>query len=462
MKYSRNRRCLYVAAIILAGQHCSIAAFKLEWRATPKPSLIFATGVAPKQTSESSWEDHFQQLKQYIEENGDCSVPVSFESKDGVKLGTWVKRQRQAHRKGSMSEEQSGRLNEVGLVWRPLESSWEDGLQRLEQYTKEHGDSLVPYSYEEKDGVKLGIWVDTQRTIYRKGSMSEERHRRLNELGFAWYLHGYSWEHKFQRLEQYIEENGDCLVPEYFKTKDGVKLGVWVKRQRQAHRKGSISEEQSGRLNELGFRWYLHTSSWEDKFQRLEQYIEENGDCLVPENFKTKDGTKLGSWVNRHRQAHRKGSLSDESFRRLNELGFEWYPLPSLWEGNFQRLDQYIKEHGHCSVTNSFETKDGVKLGNWVSSQRTHYRKGSLSEDRSRRLNELGFLWSMEESNWEDKFWRLEKYIKEHGGCSVPRSFVTKDGIKLGDWVSTQRLNYRKGRLSEERSRRFKEAGGFV
>jgi len=68
----------------------------------------------------------------------------------------------------------------------------------------------------------------------------------------------------------------------------------------------------------------------------------------------------------------------------LNEVGFAWN---KSW-----RLERYIEAHGDCLVPRHFKTKEGVKLGNWVSCQR--YRKGSLSEEQTRRLNEVGFVWN--------------------------------------------------------------------
>jgi hypothetical protein len=51
----------------------------------------------------------------------------------------------------------------------------------MEQYVAEHGNALVPDDYT-VDGVRLGSWVGTQRSLYKKGNMAPERVRRLGEL----------------------------------------------------------------------------------------------------------------------------------------------------------------------------------------------------------------------------------------------------------------------------------------
>jgi hypothetical protein len=37
---------------------------------------------------------------------------------------------------------------------------------------------------------------------------------------------------------------------------------------------------------------------------------------------------------------------------------------------------------------------ENKQLGRWVGSQRSKYRKGKLSEDRIKRLEDIGFVWT--------------------------------------------------------------------
>lgn len=41
--------------------------------------------------------------------------------------------------------------------------------------------------------------------------------------------------------------------------------------------------------------------------------------------------------------------------------------------------------------------------------------------------------------NWLKNYRRLVAYSKEQGHCLVPRSFVSRDGFKLGIWTAEQR-----------------------
>jgi superfamily II DNA or RNA helicase len=53
--------------------------------------------------------------------------------------------------------------------------------------------------------------------------------------------------------------------------------------------------------------------------------------------------------------------------------------------------------------------------------------------------------------SWEFWFGLLQRYVDEHGTALVLQAYVTDDGDRLGTWVTTQRLQRSKGRLSETR-----------
>jgi hypothetical protein len=136
-----------------------------------------------------------------------------------------------------------------------------------------------------------------------------------------------AWEAGFAHLEQYIEEHGDARVPQRFKTEDGYKLGTWVQSQRNS--RSTMSAERLTRLEGLGFVWDTRdyvTSSWEENFGHLEQYVEAHGDARVPQRFKTEDGYKLGTWVQSQRNT--RSTMSAERVTRLDGLGFVWDTSP--------------------------------------------------------------------------------------------------------------------------------------
>jgi hypothetical protein len=66
-------------------------------------------------------------------------------------------------------------------------------------------------------------------------------------------------------------------------------------------------------------------------FARLEQYCHQNGDCLVP--FDYKEDPSLGRWVNNMRIRH--DQLELDRISRLESIGFVWSPFDQQWEEMF-------------------------------------------------------------------------------------------------------------------------------
>ncbi len=393
------------------------------------------------------WEEGFSRLRAYVEEHGDCLVPVRYKTSDGHRLGQWVGVQRA--NKDDLPPERRHRLDELGFVWDPHQQQWEEGFAHLQAYAEEHGDCLVPVRYKTSDGHRLGQWVGVQRA--NKDDLPPERRRRLDELGFVWDPHQQQWEEGFAHLQAYAEEHGDCLVPVRYKTSDGHRLGQWVGVQRA--NKDDLPPERRRRLDELGFVWDPFKQQWEEGFSRLRAYVEEHGDCLVPVRYKTSDGHRLGQWVGVQRA--NKDDLPPERRPRLDELGFVWDPHQQQWEEGFAHLQAYAEEHGDCLVPDSYKTSDGHRLGQWVGVQRAN--KDDLPPERRRRLDELGFVWDPFKQQWEEGFSRLRAYVEEHGDCLVPVELKTSDGYHLGSWSRNQRSQ--KEQLSRERRGRLDELG---
>ena len=62
--------------------------------------------------------------------------------------------------------------------------------------------------------------------------------------------------------------------------------------------------------------------SWDERFQQLVEYKEQNGHCRVPRRYK--DNQQLGDWVNNQRQRYKKNKLLPEQIKSLEGIGFVW------------------------------------------------------------------------------------------------------------------------------------------
>ena len=251
-------------------------------------------------------------LQAYQNEFGNCLVPQDAQYA-GIKLGNWVVWQR--GNKNRLDDEQIARLDALGFSWDPYKEQWEQGFSALEAYKREFGHCLVK-SGTEYAGIKLAIWVGTQRS--RKHRLSEEQIARLDELGFVWDATTEQWEQGFSILEAFKAEFGNCRVPARLVYK-GMTLAHWVTVQRR--NKNKLSDDQIVRLDALGFSWDPHKENWERGLAALQAYQNEFGNCLVSQKTQYQ-GMNLGQWVMNRRKI--KKQLSKEQIADLDALGFVW------------------------------------------------------------------------------------------------------------------------------------------
>jgi len=124
------------------------------------------------------------------------------------------------------------------------------------------------------------------------------------------------------------------------------------------------------------------------------------------------------------------------------------------WETYFKQLMQFKQRMGHTNVKRSEEGK----LGKWVKSQRRSYMIGCLPKYRIDKLERIGFVWDVNEDLWEQRYFELVQFKKEHGHLVVNRQTYPA----LGYWVKTQRSLYwhSKGRMmSDDRVKRLEDLG---
>ena len=334
-----------------------------------------------------------------------------------------------------------------------LSAHWEEMFGLLVAYKDEHGHCNVPQTTVYR-GENLGTWVNDQRT--RKNLLSEDRIRRLEDIGFVWDLLEAQWEEMFGLLVAYKDKHGDCNVPAKEEYR-GENLGIWVNTQRQSKKKDNLSTERFQRLEGIGFVWDPFDAQWEEMFGLLIAYKDEHGHCDVPLSTVYR-GENLGSWVQHRRADKKNGELSEDRIKRLDEIGFVWDVLEAAWEEMFGLLVAYKDEHGDCNMPQTTVYR-GESLGIWVGTQRKAKRKGNLSAKHIRRLENIGFVWDVSEAYWEEMFGLLVAYKDEHGDCNVPAREEYREK-NLGAWVHSQRTAKRIGRLSADRIKRL-EAIGF-
>lgn len=115
------------------------------------------------------------------------------------------------------------------------------------------------------------------------------------------------------------------------------------------------------------------------------------------------------------------------------------------WDAMLALARAYYLDHGDLDVPSNYVTPEGERLGAWLIRQRRirdGKAKGSLSEERIRALDAIGMSWTdLAEERWNRNFRALCSYYDEYGDLDVPQTYVTPDGIHLGQFVKNMRFH---------------------
>lgn len=344
------------------------------------------------------WEDGFNELLSFNQKYGHSKVAQQYVTDTGFALGTWSDKQRQDLRNNTLSLERKKKLEEISFIWDPHGEAWKQGFNELSSYFQEYGHCLVRRSQVTKSGYDLDKWVQRQRLDFRKNRLPSERKQKLDELGFIWDANTDAWEKGYKELCAFYEIHRDFRSPFPNETETGFGLAKWVSHQRTAHSRGTLLPDRKKRLDALGFVWDALSEQWEAGYSELVAYRQKYGDSNPPDLYMTPTAYKLGKWVGKQRTAFNKNKLLPERKARLDELGLVWDVLAAKWDKSFEALLIYHQNFGDCRVPSGYITPAGFKLGNWVVQQRTDFRQNTLSAERKKRLDGIGFVWSVRKS----------------------------------------------------------------
>lgn len=135
-----------------------------------------------------------------------------------------------------------------------------------------------------------------------------------------------------------------------------------------------------------------------NRIQQVEEFIKTNGSGSV-ENITTKD--TIYNFVAHQKRNMARGKTPEWKKKELTAVGVSGYKSKSEkmkddFEKGMKLLEEYKMAHGHCYVPTvrykkGEKNKDFLKL--WAMKYRK--RKNKLQPDELKRLNDIGFVWEL-------------------------------------------------------------------
>ncbi len=365
-----------------------------------------------------------------------------------------------------------------------LESTWEMYYKALVLYKESHGNVMVPKAYVTEEGLNLGRWLIRQRGFYREGTLSKEKINYLQSVGVDFRLKNeIDFEEWVKCLKEYKDEYGDLYVPGDYVMRDGKRLGLYVANMRNRYKNSTLNKDTIDKLDEIGFIWEVQATLWEENYLKAVEYYKANGNIDIHRRYRTKDGYRLGMWINTQRRVYQgkvPGILTDTQKTKLEAIGMKW--TTGYSEDEFYRrlecFSEYVAMYGNGLVPKEYVSNDGFKLGIWVTNLRNKYNKSKrekclkegevcpksyLKIEQENLLEKAGMVWRVYDAAWEEMYKLAKDYFCENGNLmDIPDNIVNSRGQKLSVWVFAQKSGYRtNGRVNmdEDKIKRLEEIG---
>lgn len=221
------------------------------------------------------WQERYDLALAYKTEHGDLEIPSVYKTADGVWLGSWVSRQRQTLNSGSsaLSSERRKLLRTLfkgecrpsdpaadhGTV---REANWERNFRSAARYARKYKHLLVPASYVDSDGVRLGVWISNLRAARKNRPDSYQvtpaHIKKLNSIGMVWDARDAKWGTAYQQAKAYYKAHGNLHAAANYKSDEtGFCLGDWLRRMREwdITHDPKLTPERRAMLDKIGMEW---------------------------------------------------------------------------------------------------------------------------------------------------------------------------------------------------------------
>ncbi len=313
------------------------------------------------------------------------------------------------------------------------DSLWNERYEELYNYINLHN------SLPNKDDKKLYNWSSKQRTFYNKNILEKWKIEKLNDINiWSWNFNEDNWIENYNRLYEYVNLYNK-LPHNRIKNDDSISLGAWCNSQRLMYRQNKLNDYKIIKLEEIDIWFWNHNKEeiWMNKYEQVK-------DCISKSNKLPDSQSSLYHWIIIQKNNKNLSKKRTELLNKLNVFNMLFCDIE--WNNRYDELLKYVKDYNKIP---SQVDKINKGLGGWCSSQILHKRKGTLSEIKIKKLEEIKiWKWDPLNETWEENYNKLIDYIDIYD--KIP-SQVDKIDKKLGQWASDQRKYNKKNKLSEER-----------
>lgn len=148
-------------------------------------------------------------------------------------------------------------------------------------------------------------------------------------------------------------------------------------------------------MNSIGFVWDIKDTNWNEMFNKVKEYQSNFGNLNIPS---VGEYSKLYNWVSN--QLSRFESLSEDRKEKLKELNIDSF---SNNKKKLRKFDEWIELYKvykkqypeHKTVIKNID----ADLNAWCNRMRKLNNQNKLADKKKQRLDELNFVWKINNFN---------------------------------------------------------------
>lgn len=275
---------------------------------------------------------------------------------NGFNIGAWMQHIRKDDEWSNLKEDQQRRLLDNNFKLSPATEKEEAAILALAQFVQREGALLPEWRHREEifhKGIRylvpLSNWFNKIKNnsckLSNDGQNLLMKHEQTLRLLPVVKDDDASYLQKGFLLYQAIKESAGRIIISSDDVIDGFNLLQWQNKIRSRRTLGESFRLQLLNLNPYFFSEHRVQVFFQDIHPRIEKYIVENGDAVIPQQYVCKDGYLLGEKISDLRERKNKLPLFIRSY--LDSLGnkWAWNRFEHMHLQNMQTIIAYLDLH---------------------------------------------------------------------------------------------------------------------
>jgi superfamily II DNA or RNA helicase len=351
---------------------------------------------------EEIWQNKFEQLKQFINENKKRPSSTSKNAEE-KKLGNWLSIKQKEYKNKQLTEDRYNQwtefLEEYKEYLLSFEEIWQITFEQLKLFIDKNKKTPSSTSKNNEEN-SLGRWFLCQQTTYKKKQLTEDRYNQWTEFleEYKEYLLNLLnkeeiWQNTFEQLKQFINKNKKRPL-NGSKTKEEKILASWVSGQQTNYKKKELTEyrynQWTGFVEDYKEYFINDEEKWQITFEQLKQFIDKNKKTPSSSSKNIED-KRLGSWLLYQQTNYKKKELTEDIYNQWTKFLEEYkeYLLnkEEIWQNTFEQLKLFINQNKKCPSQHS-TNKQEKQLGSWLNQQKIKYKKKADGMKDETRYNQ--------------------------------------------------------------------------